>query len=201
MTSFHGILAALGRDNFADAIFDRSLTLAQQYHSRLILTHCTRLKIAEHMGTFIDAGFGLVSPGKLQQLDEEHRDQVDADYQWLCDYAAIAHALGVPAKAVHQVGDVGVQICRLANHSHADLIVMGRSLKPGLKRRFFGSTPDYVMRHASCPVLVVQNEFHTQPLPPGAVKPSTEGAHQSPLHLVDWKPTHLPTTIRSHTWN
>jgi hypothetical protein len=51
MTSFNRILAAPDRDDFADAVFDHSLTLAQQYHSQLILTHCTSLKIAEHMGT------------------------------------------------------------------------------------------------------------------------------------------------------
>ena len=198
---FRRIVAAIDRCDLANAVFEQAFILAQQHHSLLILTHCTSLQISEHMGTFIDAGFGLVSPAKLQQLDEEYRDQVDEDYQWLCDYASVAQAEGVCTQVIHQVGEACVQICSLAKHSYADLIVMGRSRKLGLKQRLFGCKTDYVMRYAPCPVMVVQSESHTQYLPPQVAPSIAEQPHQADIHLTDWKPIHPTNTIRRHTWN
>jgi nucleotide-binding universal stress UspA family protein len=52
-------------------------------------------------------------------------------------------------------GDVGAEIVRAANQSHADVIVMGSRGRTGLERLALGSVADQVMRQAPCPVVTV----------------------------------------------
>jgi nucleotide-binding universal stress UspA family protein len=52
------------------------------------------------------------------------------------------------------VGDPGEAICELARALPATAIVIGTSGRTGLRRAVMGSTSDYVIRHAPCPVVV-----------------------------------------------
>ena len=52
------------------------------------------------------------------------------------------------------VGSAGPAICELAASLPASVVVIGTSGKSGLRRAVLGSTSDYVVRHAVCPVLV-----------------------------------------------
>jgi nucleotide-binding universal stress UspA family protein len=52
------------------------------------------------------------------------------------------------------VGSTGPAICGLAAELPASIVVVGTSGKSGLRRAVLGSTSDYVVRHAVCPVLV-----------------------------------------------
>jgi len=52
------------------------------------------------------------------------------------------------------VGSPGPAICEFAAMSRASVVVIGSSGKSGLRRAVLGSTSDYVVRHAVCPVLV-----------------------------------------------
>lgn len=54
-------------------------------------------------------------------------------------------------------GAPGYQICTLANEWQIDLIVMGRKGHSGLAELFIGSVSNYVLHHAHCSVLVVQD--------------------------------------------
>ena len=46
-------------------------------------------------------------------------------------------------------------ILRLAKEQHADMIVLGTASKTGMTRVLLGSTAEYVIRNAECPVLTV----------------------------------------------
>lgn len=46
------------------------------------------------------------------------------------------------------------EIIRIAGEWHADIIVMGTHGRAGIKKMLTGSVADYVIRHASIPVLV-----------------------------------------------
>jgi nucleotide-binding universal stress UspA family protein len=52
------------------------------------------------------------------------------------------------------VGRPGEAICRLAAVLPASIVVIGTSGRGGLRRAVMGSTSDYIVRHAACPVLV-----------------------------------------------
>ena len=47
-------------------------------------------------------------------------------------------------------------IVQVAGDEQSVLIVMGSRGKGGLARAILGSTSDYVMHHAACPVLIVK---------------------------------------------
>jgi len=49
-----------------------------------------------------------------------------------------------------------IEICRLANETHASLIVMGSHGRTGMLRRLLGSVAEATVRHAPCSVFVVR---------------------------------------------
>lgn len=62
-----------------------------------------------------------------------------------------------PARCHVRKGRAFDQICREAKHLGADLIIVSTHGYTGLKHVLLGSTAERVVRHASCPVLVVQD--------------------------------------------
>jgi nucleotide-binding universal stress UspA family protein len=60
------------------------------------------------------------------------------------------------AREFVEVGSAASEIVKAANDWPADLIVIGSHGRAGLKRALLGSVAEAVMRHASCPVLVVR---------------------------------------------
>lgn len=68
---------------------------------------------------------------------------------------SVAADLGCPGAATVVLrGDPGVAICRHAEEIGAAVIVLGTRGHGGLRRAVLGSVSDYVVRHATCPVLV-----------------------------------------------
>jgi nucleotide-binding universal stress UspA family protein len=70
---------------------------------------------------------------------------------------------GIEVRPSLQIGHPGPQICALAAGHHADLIVTSTHGTTGFKHILVGSTAEYVVRHATCPVLVVPS--HERPVP------------------------------------
>ena len=68
---------------------------------------------------------------------------------------------GVEAKASRHIGHAGQQICARAEAEQADVIVTSTHGITGFKHMLVGSTAEYVVRHATCPVLVVPS--HERP--------------------------------------
>lgn len=60
----------------------------------------------------------------------------------------------VGAETMVETGDAGREICRLVDALAAGVVVIGTHGRGGIKRAVIGSTSDYVVRHAACPVLV-----------------------------------------------
>jgi nucleotide-binding universal stress UspA family protein len=69
---------------------------------------------------------------------------------------------GLEVKPSLQIGHAGQQICACAHEHRADLIVTSTHGTTGFKHILVGSTAEYVVRHASCPVLVVPS--HERPV-------------------------------------
>ncbi len=121
--------AALG---YADA-------LAEHFGARLILLSVDDPLLAEA------AGAGLASPLTEDTLQELHRFSA----------SAISNATGAAqvARCV-RTGKPSVEILREARASASDLIVMSSRGQTGIRKRFFGSTTERVLRETPVPVLV-----------------------------------------------
>jgi hypothetical protein len=54
-------------------------------------------------------------------------------------------------------GDAREEITRKVNEVHADVLIMGCRGLGMFKRTFLGSTSDYCIHHANCPVIIVKH--------------------------------------------
>jgi universal stress protein A len=62
----------------------------------------------------------------------------------------------VPVETEVFVGSPGPRIVEAAQQWKADLIVMGTLGRTGVSRLLLGSVAEYVLRHATCPVLTIK---------------------------------------------
>jgi nucleotide-binding universal stress UspA family protein len=71
---------------------------------------------------------------------------------------------GLEVEISLQVGHAGQQICACAEDGGVDLIVTSTHGTTGLKHVLIGSTAEYVVRHAPCPVFVVPTRPSEAPI-------------------------------------
>jgi nucleotide-binding universal stress UspA family protein len=84
-------------------------------------------------------------------------DQARAEREpLLLDIVHRARAAGVPAAFLLWTGDPGEVILAAIESEGADLVVVGSHGREGAGRALLGSVSDHLVRHASCPVLVVR---------------------------------------------
>lgn len=92
--------------------------------------------------------------GPPDQLNEEQRRRESG---YLADMAASLGEVGDgPVRVLHADGHAGEAICDEAGRIGADLIVMATHGRGAFGRMWLGSVADYVVRHASMPVLLVR---------------------------------------------
>jgi nucleotide-binding universal stress UspA family protein len=72
------------------------------------------------------------------------------------EFATKKGTRAVPVETRVTVGEAVWEICRMAEKEHADLIIMGSHGRTGLSHVVLGSVAERVVRHATCPVLVVR---------------------------------------------
>ena len=80
--------------------------------------------------------------------------RMKAARQHLTKFLETANAAGV--KTIIREGDPGLLIADYADEVQADLIVMPSHGYHGVKRLLLGSVAERVLRHASCPILVLR---------------------------------------------
>jgi nucleotide-binding universal stress UspA family protein len=164
MMEFQRILVGVDDSDLGQAVLERSLALAQACKARLHLFHCLMVEaIAEPIippisGGIADLGTypGLVDNVYLVQQMQEQESQA---ITLLKKYSDIASQQGVSTEFSHQVGEPGRALCQIAKDWSADLIVIGRRGRSGFAEAFLGSVSNYVVHHAPCSVLVIQ-EVH-----------------------------------------
>ena len=69
----------------------------------------------------------------------------------------------VPCERVLHAGPPSEVICWLAQERECDLIIMGTHGRTGLRHLLFGSTAEYVLQHARCPVLTIRQRPKDEP--------------------------------------
>jgi nucleotide-binding universal stress UspA family protein len=91
---------------------------------------------------------------KLEQEFEAHARRVAEEG------AELARSAGLQAEALAVAGDVQAAdaIVELARERHVAAIVVGSRGLTGLRARLEGSTSSGVLKHASCPVVVVHDD-------------------------------------------
>jgi nucleotide-binding universal stress UspA family protein len=99
-------------------------------------------------------------PVDIEEVQEvEHELQLHAR-RTAQDGAELARSVGLHAEALAVADEVHVAdaIVRLARKRRVAAIVVGSRGLTGLRARLEGSTSNAVLKHASCPVVVVHND-------------------------------------------
>jgi nucleotide-binding universal stress UspA family protein len=96
---------------------------------------------------------GMTEPLPIADITEQLEDSAERELPKLaeCDECA-----GLDVEELIVYGDAAAEIVRVAKDRKVDLIVIASHGRTGLGRILFGSTAEAVVRHASCPVLVVK---------------------------------------------
>lgn len=141
---FRKILVPIDFSEYSMKGLAYAMALAKESGAKLVLLHSVALKYYVTSDEFARHDFPLL----LQQEEKAARGQM-RDLIRQTDWD------GIEIESSVQIGHAGDQICLWARELAADLIVTPTHGRTGLKHVLLGSTAEYVVRHASCPVLVV----------------------------------------------
>jgi nucleotide-binding universal stress UspA family protein len=102
---------------------------------------------------------GLAEPMPMTDISEQLEDSAERELPQLADCEEFN---GLEVEEVIAHGDAAAEIVRVAGEHEVDLIVVSSHGRTGLGRIIFGSTAEAVVRHATCPVLVVKPPPHEE---------------------------------------
>ena len=152
---YERLLVALDGSASAERVLDHAEALAGAFGSRITLVRATtspEVLLAETAGT--GPGVGDLTPAMdptpvIQAEHEAARDYLD-------QVVARLRQRGLHVEAEQHEGAAADVIVQRAQSLDASLILMTTHGRGGLGRVVFGSVADAVLRHATCPVLLVR---------------------------------------------
>ncbi|HVW22136.1 MAG TPA: universal stress protein [Opitutaceae bacterium] len=150
------VLAAIDFSPITSEVISAAVQLADSRDARLILEHVITVPPAA-------VNFDLAAAEMTPLL-------ADAKAQAEGRMASAGRVVTeVPLETFCQVGVPALEICRRARETGAHFIVIGSHGHGALYELLIGSTTQGVLRHASCPVLVIPASSHGQASPPAAI--------------------------------
>ncbi|MEG4148687.1 universal stress protein [Microcoleus sp. Pol12B5] len=158
--SFKKIFAALDDSELGHRVFTQALELALNDRAQVMLFNCVTVSTMGETAVPIPVDLGMnvelmdqAYQAQRLRLEREEK-QASGLLKNYCD-AAAKQGLQVEFDCKMD-GDPGHCICKSAENWGADLIVLGRRGRTGFTEAFLGSVSNYVVHHASCSVLVIQ---------------------------------------------
>lgn len=118
-----------------------AIGLAQQFQARLTLLHAIYVPEAAEVNL----------AAYLDKIQSESDQLMAACRKRVEDAGVAVDSLVVRGVPSHRITET-------AQEQQADLIVMGTHGRTGLRHMLIGSVAERVVRHASCPVMVVPRE-------------------------------------------
>lgn len=141
------ILCATDFSENATVALRQAAALAWQHGATLVLAHAVEPPTADPYPLAMSVGLG---DGELRVRVEERVD-------------ALAESIGgegFDVETIVEQGTPGRVLVELADRVGADLLVLGTRGLTGLEHLLLGSTAEYVVRRARCPVLTIHPEDH-----------------------------------------
>lgn len=124
-----------------------ALPFAQQFGSAITLIH-------------VVAPYYVADPYGLTQYERIEDELRAAGKKKLKELIARDIPPSIKVNSLTVNGRPGTEIVEAARQLHADIIVIATHGYTGLKHVVFGSTAEYVVRNAPCPVLSVRQKEH-----------------------------------------
>lgn len=127
-----------------------AIDFARRFKSKLVLLH----SIAPQYYSTNDEYMSYDLPALMEWTEK-------AAHRQMHDLIQRTNWGGLRVESSMQIGHAGEQICAQADACGADAIITSTHGTTGLKRVLLGSTAEYVVRHAHCPVLVLPSRERT----------------------------------------
>jgi len=147
MLEIHSILFPTDFSECGNFALSYAASLARTFNAKIICVNVIE-PIVPTVGYS-----GMTEPLPIADIADQLEDSAERELPKLaeCDECA---GIEVEELVVH--GEAASEIVRVAREHHVDLIVISSHGRTGLGRVLFGSTAEAVVRHATCPVLVVK---------------------------------------------
>ena len=161
--AFQKILAAIDYSPLSQSVFEQALELAKANQAKLMLFHC--LTADGGMLTPPYPGEFGISPQFVTQAYQADFVRLDQQIQQtqllLNQFCKLAKRQGVMAESGYRIVEPGQGLCQMAQQWEADLLLLGRRGRRGLREAILGSVSNYVLHNAPCAVLVIQSSCGT----------------------------------------
>ena len=146
LQQYQRIMVAVDGSSESELAFKKAVNVAQRNNSELVLAHVIDTRAFQTVSSF---------DGMLAEQATEMAKQTLKDYE---DYARKNQVTAV--KTVIEYGSQKQIIAKqLPEDNQIDLIMIGATGLNAVERIFIGSVSEYVIRHASCDVLVVRTDL------------------------------------------
>ena len=137
-----GILVPVDFSNCSKKALRYAIPFAQQFNAELILFHVIQPYVP----------VSGMEPVAEVKWDDNAQVQLK-EFQEMIDDR-------IPSKTVARAGNPHIEIVEAAKKFKVDLIILSTHERTGLAHMLLGSTTEKVVRHATCPVLVVREHEH-----------------------------------------
>jgi nucleotide-binding universal stress UspA family protein len=144
--SFGKIVVPIDFSDYSSEALDYAKNLARKFRSSLVLLHSVHLQYYVTNDEYARYDFPAIMD-KLERFA----------HQQMSELVRKTDREGLKVTSTIEIGHPGQQICDRAKDRNAELIVTSTHGRTGLRHAFIGSTAEFVVRHAHCPVLVVPN--------------------------------------------
>ncbi len=161
--AFQKILAAIDYSPLSQSVFEQALELTKANQAKLMLFHCLTADAGMLTPPF-PGEFGISPQFVTQayQADFVRLDQQIKQTQLLLNqFCNLARRQGVEAESGYRIVEPGQGLCQMAQQWEADLLLLGRRGRRGLREALLGSVSNYVLHNAPCAVLVIQSSCGT----------------------------------------
>jgi nucleotide-binding universal stress UspA family protein len=135
------LLLATDLSEASEAATDEAFELAKRLEASLLVV------------SVIDPGSLLLPGGRFRARVDQVRERREVQAQALVERGRTE---GVEVSFLVWTGDPGDMIVEAAEAEHVDMVVVGSHGRGAVGRLFLGSVSEHVVRHATCPVLVVR---------------------------------------------
>lgn len=164
---FQRILVALDHSEASQNVFEKTVELARATKAQMMLLHVIS-PIDEGIPTPLypmpDSLYPMQHEALIRSSAQLFSQAEAAGLDMLRARDATATAAGVRCEFTQHIGDPGDIICTIARTWNADLIMLGRRGRSGISEFLLGSVSNYVMHHAHCSVLIIQEALVTAEL-------------------------------------
>ena len=160
---FQKLIVAIDNSDISQQVFDKAVFLAEKSNAKLMLLHVLNPLDEPRINPFFVRSD--INPEEQAQKNEKYikdwEKLKEERSKWLHSRYEEAKKLGIDTELNQCVGEESRTICDAARKWGADLIVIGRRGRRGLSELFLGSVSNYVLHHAPCSVVVVQQSVKT----------------------------------------